>query len=69
VWAQLKVEDPDDVAEDRLAGAVRRQARGRVNEGLGHSLIGRIAHLAQPSTYDRKAGYLPQRPQDHRRTG
>jgi hypothetical protein len=125
VWAQLKVEVPDEMAEDRLAEAVRRQARGRVDEGLGHSLIGRVAHLAtdalgqlvqcfrgaigrhhrepgpceqcrrgtakigrttttatlspappseamtipQPSTYDRKAGYLPQRPQDHRRTG
>jgi len=34
VWAQLKVEDPDEVAEDRLAEAVRRQARGRVDEGL-----------------------------------
>ena len=125
VRAQLKVEDPDEVAEGRLAAAVRRHARGRVDEGLGHSLIGRVAHLAtdalgqlvqcfrgaidrhhrepgparsvavalpsspaptttatlspappneamtisQPSTYNRKAGYLPQRPQDHRRTG
>src|SRR6266536_1730929 len=25
--------------------------------------------ISQPSTYNRKAGYLPQRPQDHRRTG
>jgi hypothetical protein len=25
--------------------------------------------IYQPSTYNRKAGYLPQHPQDHRRTG
>jgi hypothetical protein len=70
VRAQLKIEDPNEVAEGRLAEAVRAMpavgpASPRrkppmlststsgahftgdpIDEGLGHSLIGRVAHFA-----------------------